>query len=216
MDPQIPNPETSPINNNLPQQQNITKKLSKKIILIIALVVLVLVTLTAVTHYLVTRNGEEVPPNKDISVSPSPAISPQATPSSSQISLPIPLDRTEALLSDVDFQSTPIPYPQDWPADIQYPSEIVLIEALSGSIENSPKIWSSKFISENGLEETAVILSEYFTSSGWDVERLVNDPKGIILSVERNNKESTGSVVLGPEDNSHTKILSTIRLSTSQ
>ncbi|MBP6569352.1 MAG: hypothetical protein KA270_19405 [Saprospiraceae bacterium] len=115
-------------------------------------------------------------------------------------------------LENVDFPSEQIVYPPDWPDEIRFPKEFVLVDYSSGLLpDNSKEGWSTKLRFYGNPSDAVKEASSYMEDKGWIV--LQNDKLdsgGYLLLLQ--NEQGTGAIVIDPDPGnpSQTIIITTI------
>ncbi len=104
-------------------------------------------------------------------------------------------------LAAVEFPTQAIDYPGDWPAQLHYPRQFDLVEAISGELPGGGSTgWAAKLRYRGEPSSAADLLSSFFTSQGWQIaERMELDSGGFLLLVERDNKTGSGILIIDPD-----------------
>ena len=153
------------------------------------------------------QDGEVVVPRAQDTNTPITPIETASQPDDSLPTLPPPLE-------DVEFPGQQIPYPDEWPADLHYPESFRLVEAASGVLpEGEFTGWAAKLRFDDDPQSAADQLSAFFTELGWQiVEQTELDSGGILMLIEKGNKEGTGMLIIDPDTTNpgSSKVLTTV------
>ena len=171
--------------------------------------ILVIVAVAGGAYYFGKSQAPESQTQNQIVVSktPQPTISAQS----------VPLKTLPPLLGKEVFPSQQVSYPASWPTDLQFPEQLMLMEAISGFFpESNYKGWSAKFRYQGSPAQTANFISSFLISKGWQIDR-EDFEEGIMLlieKIEKNAKTGGGSFILEsePGNPSVTRILMTVGL----
>jgi hypothetical protein len=115
-------------------------------------------------------------------------------------------------LESVEFPSEPAEYQEDWPDDLIYPTDFVLVDSSSGTLpEDSTKGWSAKLRFQGKSLEALTAITAFFEGKGWtiiDKSSLASGGFTLILQREQGN----GIVVIDidPQHSSQTLIIATL------
>ena len=119
-----------------------------------------------------------------------------------------------APLSRVEFPTLVATYPPDWPAELVYPEEFMVVETGLGVLpETAAHGWATKLRYEGNPQTAAELLSAFFASRGWQIaEKISLDSGGVLILLAEEGSEGTGIVVIDPDqdDIEHTRIVVTI------
>jgi hypothetical protein len=115
-------------------------------------------------------------------------------------------------LTAVPFPSEPIQYPADWPGDLKFPKEFVLVDSASGTLpESTAKGWSAKLRFQGKPSEAVTAISGFFEEKGWTIvenDRL--DSGGFLLLLRHEQGEGIVIVDTEPSNSSHTLLIATL------
>ena len=122
-----------------------------------------------------------------------------------------PLGIDPSSLAIVEFPYEAAQYPDDWPADLTFPSKFTLVDSSSGALPvGSKNGWSMKLryvASPSDAEAAATI---FLQSSGWQIVK--KEPLDSIgYSILIQGDQGSGIVIIDtdPEDSSSSLILAT-------
>jgi len=125
---------------------------------------------------------------------------------SSKYKLPHPL-------GNVTFPSEKIQYPSDWPNELKFPKDFMLVDSTSGLLPGaSTKGFSAKLRYKGIPFEAEKIISSFFKDNKWSiVETDKLDSGGFSLLIQHNNK-GNGIIVIDADPNNslQTIIIATI------
>lgn len=117
-----------------------------------------------------------------------------------------------APLAAVSFPSEPIQYPTDWPNDLKFPKEFVLVDSASGTLpESTAKGWSAKLRFQGKPSGAVTAISGFFEEKGWTIvenDRL--DSGGFLLLLRHGQGDGIVIVDTDPSNSSHTLIIATL------
>jgi hypothetical protein len=184
-------------------------------ILLGSLVILPLLAVLGIAYQVFFRipvaepeRGALAPAPAQTEIPPTPTPLPDPTPT------PIPLPALPPPLENVEFPTEKINYPRDWPVELRYPDEFMLVETSSGSSElGGPKGWAAKLRIEADPQSSADLLASFFTTQGWEInEREELDSGGVLILIERNSGANQGIIVIDPDQTnpSYTNILASV------
>lgn len=112
-----------------------------------------------------------------------------------------PFSSIPAALSSVEFPEESIAYPGDWPADLKFPTDFILVDTSSGSIgSGNPVGRAAKLRFGVGPSLAAEQLSVFLTEKGWSVETVDKGSNGILLFFERDGGKNQGILVIVPDE----------------
>lgn len=123
----------------------------------------------------------------------------------SRVKLPPPL-------RNVEFPSEPTQYPEDWPDDLKFPEDFVLVDSTSGTLpESTTEGWSAKLRYQGKPSDAVELASAFFEEKGWTIfQKTRLDSGGFSLILQR--EQGSGIVVIDsdPNDASATLIIATL------
>lgn len=204
------------------QTENGMNRRNKSIFLIIGFVVMVLFIL--VTCYLIQLGGETTSQDQEptlssqssnINTPTSVSSNPTSTITDAPISVATHLRPTTTSSSDnlIPFQS--IPYPLNWPSELFFPDEFILLDgSFSQTSENNSIVYSADFLFNGDAKNAADLIETYFINNSWStVERSDYDSFYAVLTFSRNNEDGEAIIFIGPaveNENSISAISTTI------
>ena len=111
----------------------------------------------------------------------------------------------------VEFPSEAAQYPQDWPADLTFPSDFILVDSSSGTLpEGSKKGWSMKFRYASSSSDAEAAATSFLQSSGWQiVQNEPLDSTGYSIIIQRDQASGIVIIDTDTEDSSSSLILAT-------
>jgi hypothetical protein len=117
-------------------------------------------------------------------------------------------------LTAVSFPSEPTPYPTDWPEDLKFPKDFVLVDSTSGTLpESTTKGWSAKLRYQGKPSEAENATTAFFEEKGWTiVENNPLDSGGSTLLLQREQANGIVVIDVDPNDPSVTLIIATFFL----
>ncbi len=100
-------------------------------------------------------------------------------------------------LENVEFPTQAVPYPSDWPAELRFPEQFIVVDLSSGSLPDSPSTgWAAKLRYVGDPKGAATILSSFLRDNNWQIaEDTSLDTGGVLMVIERDNNGS-GIVVM--------------------
>ena len=117
-------------------------------------------------------------------------------------------------LAGVEFPALAATYPPQWPAELDYPEQFIVVETGSGTLpESDVRGWAAKLRYEGDVGSAADLLSSFFMSQGWHiVEKTELGSGGFLMLIEGESGKGTGIVVIDPDPNDvrHTRALVTV------
>jgi hypothetical protein len=123
----------------------------------------------------------------------------------SQNSLPSPLEV-------IEFPAEPTQYPVDWPDDLKFPEEFVLVDSTTGQMpESTTTGWSAKLRYQGKPSDAVELASAFFKEKGWTIlQKIQMDSGGFTLILQR--EQGSGIIVIetDPNNNSETLIVATL------
>jgi hypothetical protein len=184
-------------------------------ILLGSLVILPLLAILGITYQVFFRIPVAEPEREALAPTPAQTEKPLTpTPRLDPTPTTIPLPTLSPPLEGVEFPSERINYPSDWPVELRYPGEFMLVETSSGSSElGGPKGWAAKLRIEADLHSAADLLASFFTAQGWQIhDREELDSGGVLILLEKKNGANQGILVFDSDltDPSYTNILATV------
>ena len=216
METSSPSQDTSNTNNGTLPYEQMGKRttMNRRTPILIAAGSVVVIALV-VGAYILGASRQSPPP-----VSQSPTRQPTSPPSTSLQTISPSGDSSVPTLrpplAGVQFPTQTVDYPPEWPSDLHYPQDFHVVEAYSGPwpADNTAKGWIAKLRYTGIIGGAADTLTSFFTTNGWQVEQIDLDAGRAMLTVEKDNKQKTGSFVLDRDTNDpgSTIILATIRL----
>ena len=117
-----------------------------------------------------------------------------------------------ASLASVEFPSEAAQYPQDWPAELTFPTDFILVDSSSGSLpEGSKKGWSMKLRYAASSSDTEAAVTSFLQGNGWQIVQ--NEPLdsiGYSILIQRGKSSGIVIIDIDPVESSNSIILSTI------
>lgn len=166
---------------------------------------LAMLVLITVIYVVVSRNNAEQQPQA--TPTPTPL---QATPTPVEL----PSSSLPAPLANVAFPTQVVPYPPEWPADLRYPEQFGVVETSSGTMPSGgAKGRAAKLRHKGDATSAADAMSSFFTAKGWQVvQRSALDSGGMLLLVQKGDRQHSGIVVIDPEPGNadYVRILATV------
>jgi hypothetical protein len=123
----------------------------------------------------------------------------------SKYTLPPPLE-------NVDFPSEQTQYPADWPDELKFPNEFVLVDSSSGKLpENTVQGWAAKFRYKGKPSEAEKVMSPFLKERGWTIvesHRLDSGGYSLLIQLE----QGSGIIIIDDDPNtmSESLIIATI------
>lgn len=115
-------------------------------------------------------------------------------------------------LQNVSFPFTETQYTADWPDDLKFPNDFLLVDSSSGTLPEGTAIgWAAKFRYYGSPMEASQAIVLFLSEHEWTVvEDVKLDAEGISLLVQR--QDGSGVIVLGtdPNDPSQTLIVASL------
>jgi hypothetical protein len=110
-----------------------------------------------------------------------------------------------------DFPSEQIRYPAEWPNDLKFPEQFVLVDSASGSLPESTSIgWSVRLIYQGNTDATVKALSEFLGSKDWTItDNLSVDSNNVSILIEREGSSGIIAISSDPNNPSQTLITAT-------
>jgi hypothetical protein len=123
----------------------------------------------------------------------------------SQYKLPPPL-------ANVEFPSNPKNYPSDWPADLRFPNDFVLVDSSSGKLpEGMATGWALKLRYEGKPADATNAITSFLKDQRWTiVERNKLDSGGFSLLIQREQGNGIVVIDVDPKNALHSLIIATI------
>jgi hypothetical protein len=114
-------------------------------------------------------------------------------------------------LTAVSFPSESIQYPVDWPDDLKFPKDFVLVDSTSGTLpESTAKGWSAKLRYQGKPSEAETAITAFFEEKGWTiVENNPLDSGGATLLLQRNHGSGIIVIDVDPKNSSATLVVAT-------
>jgi hypothetical protein len=112
---------------------------------------------------------------------------------------------------NLEFPTSKIPYPSDWPEDIQFPEDLILVEANSGTATDGERQgWSGKFRCSCTPNEAEKIIMDDLKGKDWSqVENMRLEAGGVVFIVEKEPGEGIIIIDYDPDDDKQSIILAT-------
>jgi len=129
------------------------------------------------------------------------------------ISIALPLATMSSPLANVEFPTQEIQYPSDWPADLLYPDQFIVVDTSSGTFSETDKTeWAAKLRFAGDINTAADLLSSFFVNEGWQVIERSNLDGGGLLIIIQKNSTSNGIVIFDRDshDAQYTSVVTTI------
>lgn len=129
---------------------------------------------------------------------------------SSQTSEPLPeKDDFTSVITSVEFPLESVNYSPDWPDDLKFPDEIMLVEYQSGdALKGSSQGWSGKYRFNGDPSKLSGVLTNHFEQSGWNSTLIGDFPSsGYVLLLEKDQGDGLVIVDVDPDDPSETIIM---------
>jgi hypothetical protein len=183
--------------------------------MVVSLVLLSILVVSVSVYFIFFHKPASAPVSEVQPVTSTSPITP-ATPTRQPdpTSTEIPLPTMSPPLEGVVFPGEKVFYPGDWPGELRFPDDFVLVEASSGNFElGGPKGWAAKLRIEADPHSAADLLASFFMAQGWEInDREELDSGGVLILLERMNGANQGILVVDPDltDPSYTNILATV------
>lgn len=99
------------------------------------------------------------------------------------------------------FPTQQVPYPPDWPNDLRYPDEFILVETVvSPTFADGTRMWDAKLRYKGDLKTADRLLSQFLTAKGWQIiDHIESLKRGITVMIERNNQLNSGGLLLNSD-----------------
>ena len=115
-------------------------------------------------------------------------------------------------LASVEFPSEESQYSQDWPADLTFPSDFILVDYSSGILpEGSKNGWSMKLRYDASPSQAEAAAISFLEDKGWQIVQ--NEPLdsiGYSILIQRGKSSGIVIIDIDPVESSNSIILSTI------
>jgi hypothetical protein len=117
-------------------------------------------------------------------------------------------------LANVDFPTEEKQYPTDWPNELKFPDDFLLVDFTSGTMpENSITGWSIKLRYQGKPSSAVEMLSTFFEDSSWTiVENDELDFGGFLLLIQREQGNGVIVIEIDPDNSLQTLVIATIFL----
>jgi hypothetical protein len=120
--------------------------------------------------------------------------------------------------SDQNFPTQQIDYPLDWPSDLRYPEQFILVETMINPHADGTRDWTAKLRYQGDIKTAANILSSFFSTRGFAIayraDRIDyrNTAQAIVIFFDEGDRKNTGSLLLDSDTKSseYTNILASI------
>jgi len=115
-------------------------------------------------------------------------------------------------LTNVEFPTQVVDYPPEWPTELRYPEQFVVVETTSGVLPNSDIVgWAAKLRIRENPQSAASLLSSFFTAKGWQIAEYTElDSGGVLMVVERDRDTGIAVIDIDVSNPDYAIILSTI------
>lgn len=112
----------------------------------------------------------------------------------------VPVPTLPAPLEDVPFPDQPIQLPTEWPAELTYPQNFIVVDASSGSSPvEAASGWSTKMRYSGAPQNAAADLEKFLQSNGWTVKESNLLDSGGMVSVLAKGSSGNGIVIIDPD-----------------
>lgn len=120
-------------------------------------------------------------------------------------------DITSSAIVNVEFPKTEEDYPADWPEELKFPPEIILVDSKTGfSADGNKKGWMAKFRFHGNPQNAERIIANQFKELDWTIsEKHEFDSGGYLLLIEKEDGDGIITIEKDPNENTQSIILAT-------
>jgi hypothetical protein len=113
------------------------------------------------------------------------------------------------LLSGETFPVREIDYPDDWPSDLRFPKELIVVETSSGILNEGNSIgWITKLRSKGDVSQAKDLLMSVMEGNGWNIQEESDlGSSGALFLIAHPETSRTGVVVIEPDETDATQCL---------
>lgn len=115
-------------------------------------------------------------------------------------------------LANVNFPTDQIPYPVDWPEELKFPDEFVLVDSSSGTLPKGIiQGWAAKFRYKGNPSDVDIAISSFLIEKGWSIiEKSKLDSGGYSILIMMENGTGIIAIDKDPNKTSQSLIIVTI------
>lgn len=138
-----------------------------------------------------------------------------STPTATLMPTTDPLPTLPPPLARANFPKQAISYPQDWPTELRFPQEFVVVNTASGpSADGAVQIWTLKLRFAGNADAATEAMLTFLASRGWNAQQSVLSSGTHVVTIERNNGANGGGFEADtdPDDPASARILIAVRL----
>ncbi len=104
------------------------------------------------------------------------------------------------LFSSIEIPDDKISYPEDWPEDLIFPKDFVLLDTSSGlSTESSRQVWTATFKFKGEIKVAGEKILQHFSENGW-TESVPNQESNVDIVCFLKKDNSEGLIVLEKDE----------------